>query len=145
MLILFFFNPFSTFRHEHNISSIAFLPNSDFILSGSRDKLIKLWDVTNGYCVQNFSKHTEWVRVVLVNEEGTYFASCSSDKVFFQIFSEKKFLKSIIVWCLATKTPKATLIGHEHVVEALHWVPEKNCGQILSSEQSTMEGFYFKN
>nr|CAD2162177.1 unnamed protein product [Meloidogyne enterolobii] len=113
--------------HEHNISSIAFLPNSDFILSGSRDKLIKLWDVTNGYCVQNFSKHTEWVRVVLVNEEGTYFASCSSDK-------------SIIVWCLATKTPKATLIGHEHVVEALHWVPEKNCGQILSSEQSTMEG-----
>ncbi|KAF7639917.1 Lissencephaly-1-like protein [Meloidogyne graminicola] len=68
--------------HEHNISSISFLPNRDFILSGSRDKLIKLWDVTNGYCVQNFSKHTEWVRVVLVNEEGTFFASCSNDKIF---------------------------------------------------------------
>ena len=82
----------SLFRHEHNVSSVAFLPNRDFILSGSRDKLIKLWDVTNGYCVQNFSKHTEWVRVVLVNEEGTFFASCSSDKVFLNFKHHKYFI-----------------------------------------------------
>lgn len=53
------------------------------MLSSSRDKLIKLWDVANGYCVQNFYKHSDWVRMVLVNQSGTLFASCSNDKVIY--------------------------------------------------------------
>lgn len=108
--------------HEHNVSSVAFIPNGDFVLSASRDKLIKLWDITNGYCVQNFSKHTEWVRMVVINENGTYFASCSTDK-------------SIIVWCLATKMPKFTLVGHEHVIESIQWIPEKFTEQVIASDQ----------
>lgn len=109
--------------HEHNVSSVTFLPSGDFVLSASRDKLIKLWDVTNGYCVQNFSKHTEWVRMVVVNEDGSYFASCGTDK-------------TIIVWCLVTKVPKVTLIGHEHVVECIQWVDEKMTAQLLASDQT---------
>uniref|UniRef100_A0A914I824 Lissencephaly-1 homolog n=1 Tax=Globodera rostochiensis TaxID=31243 RepID=A0A914I824_GLORO len=114
--------------HEHNISSVAFLPSGDFVLSASRDKLIKLWDIANGYCVQNFSKHTDWVRTVAVNEDGTCFASCSNDR-------------SIIVWCLATKMPKMTLLGHEHVIETIIWVPDKFTAQILAfSDDSSREG-----
>uniref|UniRef100_A0A183CKY6 WD_REPEATS_REGION domain-containing protein n=1 Tax=Globodera pallida TaxID=36090 RepID=A0A183CKY6_GLOPA len=114
--------------HEHNISSVAFLPSGDFVLSASRDKLIKLWDIANGYCVQNFSKHTDWVRTVAVNEDGTCFASCSNDR-------------SIIVWCLATKMPKMTLLGHEHVIETIIWVPDKFTAQIMAfSDDSLREG-----
>lgn len=76
---------FLFYRHEHNVSSVVFLPSSDFVLSASRDKLIKLWDIANGYCVQTFSKHTDWVRKVTVNKAGTYFASCSNDKVCLQL------------------------------------------------------------
>lgn len=108
--------------HEHNVSSIAFLPSGDFLLSASRDKLIKQWDITNGYCVQNFSRHTDWVRMVIVNEDGSYFASCSNDK-------------TIIVWCFITKIPKVTLVGHEHVIECIQWVPEKCTSQILAFNQ----------
>jgi len=67
--------------HDHNISSVTFLPSGDFVLSASRDKLVKLWDVENGYCVQNFSGHSDWVRMVRVNEAGTHFSTCSNDKV----------------------------------------------------------------
>ncbi|KAL3086944.1 hypothetical protein niasHT_021808 [Heterodera trifolii] len=114
--------------HEHNISSVVFLPSGDFILSASRDKLIKLWDIANGYCVQNFSKHSDWVRMVAVNEDGTCFASCSNDR-------------SIIIWCLATKVPKMTLLGHEHVIESIIWVSDKSAAQILTfSGDSSREG-----
>jgi len=112
--------------HEHNVSSVCFLPSGDFVLSASRDRLIKLWDITNGYCIENFNKHTDWVRVVLVNQSGTHFASCSNDK-------------SIIVWCLATKSAKVTLLGHEHVVECLLWVPEKHTKALLDGANNTKE------
>ena len=35
--------------HDHNISSICFMPSGDFVLSSSRDKTIKMWEVSTGY------------------------------------------------------------------------------------------------
>jgi len=37
------------------------------------------------------------------------------------------------VWCLATKMLKATLMGHDHVVECVLWVPEALTPAIISS------------
>lgn len=34
--------------HDHNVSSVAFVPAGDFLLSGSRDKTIKMWEVATG-------------------------------------------------------------------------------------------------
>lgn len=34
--------------HDHNVSSVTFLPNGDFIVSASRDKTIKMWEVNTG-------------------------------------------------------------------------------------------------
>jgi len=36
--------------HDHNVSSVTFVPNGDYILSSSRDKTIKMWEVSTG-CV----------------------------------------------------------------------------------------------
>lgn len=35
--------------HDHNVSSVAFVPAGDFVLSASRDKTIKMWEVATGY------------------------------------------------------------------------------------------------
>lgn len=35
--------------HDHNVSSVAFVPAGDFVLSASRDKSIKMWEVATGY------------------------------------------------------------------------------------------------
>ena len=56
--------------HEHSVSAVEFLPNGDYILSASRDKTIKLWEVSTGFCKKTFIGHEDWVRQLAVNEEG---------------------------------------------------------------------------
>ena len=34
--------------HDHNVSSVAFMPSGDYIVSASRDKTIKMWEVATG-------------------------------------------------------------------------------------------------
>ena len=36
--------------HDHNVSSLAFTPNGETLLSASRDKTIRVWEVSTG-CV----------------------------------------------------------------------------------------------
>ena len=54
--------------------------NKEYLLSGSRDKLIMLWDVIGGICVKIFSGHDNWVRNLCEHPSGKYFVSCSDDK-----------------------------------------------------------------
>lgn len=89
------------------------MPSGDFIVSSSRDKTIKMWEVSTGYCVKTFTGHREWVRMVRVNQDGSLLASCSNDQ-------------TLRVWAVATKECKAELREHEHVVECLAWAPESS-------------------
>jgi platelet-activating factor acetylhydrolase IB subunit alpha len=41
-------SPLLVIGHEHNISGVCFLPGGDFLLSASRDKSIRLWEITTG-------------------------------------------------------------------------------------------------
>lgn len=34
--------------HDHNVSSISFVPSGDHLISSSRDKTIKMWEVSTG-------------------------------------------------------------------------------------------------
>ncbi len=34
--------------HDHNVSSVCFMPSGDFLVSCSRDKTIKMWEVATG-------------------------------------------------------------------------------------------------
>jgi len=35
--------------HDHNVSSVAFVPAGDYVLSASRDRTIKMWEVATGW------------------------------------------------------------------------------------------------
>ncbi|KAI6201766.1 Platelet-activating factor acetylhydrolase IB subunit alpha [Aphelenchoides besseyi] len=107
--------------HSHTVSSVVFLPNKPAILSASRDGTIKQWDLTTGFCTHTYTEHEDWVRRVCVNEEGTLFATCSNDK-------------SIIIWCLNTNKPLTKLLGHEHVIECVLFVPNQLVGKITKSQ-----------
>ena len=43
--------------HDHNVSSVSFLPTGDYIVSSSRDKTIKMWEVQTGFCVRTYTGH----------------------------------------------------------------------------------------
>ena len=40
--------------HDHNVSSVCFMPSGDFLVSASRDKSIKMWEVATGYVLAMF-------------------------------------------------------------------------------------------
>lgn len=41
--------------HDHNVSSVSFVPSGDFIISASRDKSMKIWEVSTGFCVRTIT------------------------------------------------------------------------------------------
>ena len=82
--------------HDHNVSSVKFVNSGDFIISASRDKTLKMWEIATGYCIRTYTGHTEWVRNISMHYEGSYFASASNDE-------------TIAVWALDTNTPMAIL------------------------------------
>ena len=57
----------------------------DFLLSCSRDKTVRLWEVSTGYCKRTYHGHEGWVRKVVASEDSRTFASCSDDQ-------------SVIIW-----------------------------------------------
>lgn len=50
------------------------------MVSGSRDRSVKLWDPLKGVCLQTFAAHENWVRAVLFHPSFKYIISASDDK-----------------------------------------------------------------
>ena len=88
------------------------IANKDYLLSASRDKLIKLWDVNGGVCVFTFNGHDNWVRDIFEHPSGKYFVSSSDDK-------------SIRVWDLKTGlSSKRLQEAHDSFVVCISMSPK---------------------
>jgi platelet-activating factor acetylhydrolase IB subunit alpha len=81
--------------HDHVVESLAFVSEEplkignrtqhvetirDYLASGSRDRTVKLWKVSEGVCICTFKAHENWVRCVLIHPSGNYVISCADDK-----------------------------------------------------------------
>ncbi|KAL4647617.1 lissencephaly-1 B-like [Arapaima gigas] len=77
-----------------------------FLLSGSRDKTIKMWDVSTGMCLMTLVGHDNWVRGVMVHPGGKFIVSCADDK-------------TLRIWDYKNKRCMKTLSAHEHFVTSL--------------------------
>ena len=109
--------------HEHVIESVAFLLEEplkglgrptkhtetarDYLASGSRDRSVRLWKISESTCLATFKAHENWVRSVLIHPSGNYVVSCSDDK-------------SIRVFDIKNNRCLRTLEGaHNHFVTSL--------------------------
>ena len=50
------------------------------LVSGSRDKTVRVWDPLRGLCLMVFTAHENWVRGALFDPSGRYVISCADDK-----------------------------------------------------------------
>ncbi|XP_046845637.1 apoptotic protease-activating factor 1-like [Xenia sp. Carnegie-2017] len=56
--------------HSHDIRALAFIPGGEFLVSGSRDKTLKIWNLKNGQLMEEF--HFEhYVLAIACAENGT--------------------------------------------------------------------------
>lgn len=115
--------------HDHNVSSVAFTPSGDHVVSSSRDRTIKIWEVSTGYCIRTLIGHRDWVRQVRMFHDGSLMASCSNDQ-------------SVFVWQIPTSALSSNsnaeckhveLRGHEHVVECVTWAPDASTPFIMEA------------
>jgi WD40 repeat protein/class 3 adenylate cyclase len=73
--------PHSVFTgHTDNITSAAYSPDGNYILTGSADKTARLWDAHSGEEVRQFTAHTDVVTDVAFSPDGTYIATAGKDE-----------------------------------------------------------------
>jgi len=78
-----------------------------YLVSASRDKTIKIFQLSTGACVLTLVGHDNWVRAVAWHISGKYIISCSDDR-------------SIKVWDIAQKRCCKTLSdAHPHFVTCM--------------------------
>jgi serine/threonine protein kinase len=66
--------------HTDWVLSAAFSPEGQRLLSGSKDKTVRLWDVTTGQETARFEGHTDKVWSVLFTPDGRFVVSGSADR-----------------------------------------------------------------
>jgi len=99
------------------VSSIAFSPDGATLISGSRDKTIRLWRVRDGTLLKTLEGHTREVDSIAFSPDGAIFASGSWDK-------------TIRLWRVRDGTLLKTLEGHTGGVCSIAFSPD---GAILAS------------
>ncbi|KAK0426229.1 hypothetical protein QR680_009598 [Steinernema hermaphroditum] len=71
-----------------DVSCIDYHPNCNYVVGGSDDRCVRLWDVSTGSCVRTFAGHKGSVRGVKISPCGRYIVSVSEEG-------------SLIVWDIA--------------------------------------------
>jgi len=83
-----------------------------YIVSGGRDKCIKLWDLQTQQCIHTFVGHDNWVRSVVFHSSGKHIISSSDDK-------------TIKVWSVQlARCVKTINDAHPHFVTSVDFNPK---------------------
>ncbi|KIY50774.1 dynein regulator [Fistulina hepatica ATCC 64428] len=122
--------------HEHVVEAVVFaptiayaairtlckIPNTDrskrhgaYVVTGGRDRMIKLWDTQSGQMLRNFAGHDNWVRALVFHPSGKYLLSASDDK-------------TIRVWELENGRCMRTIDAHLQFVTTMAWGRQRVAG-----------------
>jgi WD40 repeat protein len=109
--------------HESCVNTVAVTPDGRYIVSGSSDKTLRVWDLASGRPVRTLAGHGDSVGAVAVTPDGRYIVSGSRDK-------------TLKVWDLAAGKDLQTLRGHEDQVRALAVTPDGHYAVSASDDKT---------
>jgi WD40 repeat protein len=102
---------FTIFGDEATIKSVAWSPDGHKIVTGSRDKTLKIWDVETGKCLAILFGHTSTVRAVVWSPDGQRILSGSRDK-------------TLKIWNAITYQEIRTIPASDEWIRAVAWSPD---------------------
>ena len=97
--------------HEDNVLALRLSPKGDRLLSGSADKLAKLWDSANNKLVSTYEGHTNHVLSVAFNKDATQIATAGADR-------------EVKLWNTLSGEQEATLGDKKTPCSTLTWSPD---------------------
>ncbi|KAJ1677261.1 Coatomer subunit beta', partial [Spiromyces aspiralis] len=121
--------------HQDYIRAIAIHPTLPYVLTGSDDTSIKMWNWDKNWkCIQTFTGHNYFVMSISINPKDTNtFASASLDK-------------TVKVWNLGSSEPNFTLRGHENGVNAVDYCHEGDKPYLISgADDKTAKVWDYQN
>ena len=69
-----------TFLFQSRVRSTAFFPdNTEWVVTGSYDHSVRVWDTRNGICQLTLQGHTDWIREVDVSQTQDFLVIASKD------------------------------------------------------------------
>jgi WD40 repeat protein len=79
------------------VNAVAFSPDGKRVLTGSEDKICKLWDIPSGKELMSFSGHHDGVLSVAFSPDGRFALSGSKDRTIriWDISSEKEIAQYV--------------------------------------------------
>jgi len=111
--------------HTDYVTSVAFSSDGTLLVSGSRDKTVKLWDVQTGGVVKTFYGHTGTILSVSISVGNTMIASGSTDK-------------TICLWNIGTGECNV-IKGHNDYVRTVSFSPTNPQLLLSASDDGTVQ------
>lgn len=112
--------------HNACVKTVAWSPDSRFIVSGSDDKTVKVYNVSSEVrkkaaskkFTQGFFGHTNWVTTARFGPTGRMIASGGTDR-------------TVNLWDLETGERIVEYRDHAGNINAVRFLPESNCRSFL--------------
>jgi len=97
--------------HDREVTSTCFSPNGSQVVSGSKDKTVRIWDAKTGKNIQTLNGHADVVTCVCFSPDGSQVVSGSEDK-------------TVRIWDAKTGKNIQTFIAHDTNITAIDFSPD---------------------
>lgn len=115
--------------HSNSVFTLAYSPDSKFMLSGGRDAMLRVWDLKNDFqLISEQAAHLFTVNHIVFSPDGKLFATASRDKTL-KIWDSQTFQ-------LLKVADVMRYGGHVNSVNRLLWLPD--CLVSCSDDRTVM-------